>query len=146
MRTKIKPMKAPDYIPEKEARILAAMFQANSHMQVGNDFRLYSRDTNGNKVKLKSWFMKIEDLEELLEDSRQKILSQNKALSGIRVYPALQNKNNEGNTVPEYHTLLIVAAYFDSNTGRHENILLGKVQEYVEPCPVQCPSKQTDLL
>jgi len=113
-------------------------YQTNN--QISGRFRLYVRDAHGTEVALKAWWWDIDHVNALVTATNARLATSGKTISGVRIYPALQNKDDQGNTVPDHHTLCIVGTAYDTSTLEHENVQLNNVMEFVRPCPSNCPS------
>ncbi len=125
------------FIDKSRGTTIVRDYKAPSHNMIGSEPRLYTRDNNGQKVSLSAWWIDINDLLAIIAESNTELRKSGKgAVSGIRAYVALQNEDQAGNSVPDYHTLVYVCTH--SQNGNHDNILLDQVQEFVEPCPYNC--------
>lgn len=133
--------KPTDWINLAEAKTIVKDFNKDSHNLVNGVPRLYFTQ-GGAKKKLKSWWISIEDINDLVRETNSKL--NGKTVSGLRIYPALQTKDQHGNTVEEYHTVVILGT--EQVGTEHNNVLLDQVQEYVETCPNLCSSPSTEIV
>jgi hypothetical protein len=136
---------AKPFIPKARGKQLVQSFKNPNHNILGSEPRLYTRDGNGDKVALNAWWIDLNDLLAIIAESNTELRKLGKGpVSGIRAYVALQDEDQAGNSVPDYHTLVYVCTH--SRSGNHDNILLDEVQEFVEPCPYNCNKDMTQEL
>lgn len=125
------------YIPQIEGKRIVREYQDDKHSKIGTEFRLYARSSSGQKVKLKAWWVSLADINQIIGDTNAFIASSGRTVSGLRFYPSLQDKNEQGQTVADYHALTYVATVQDSS-GNQDNALLTEVMEFTVPCPNAC--------
>jgi hypothetical protein len=126
------------YISANDGKKIVRNYQNDSHSKIGSEWRLYTRDASGEKIKLKSWWISIADLNQIIADTTAYLQANNKGpLTGVRFYPSLQSKNEQGTMVPDYHTLTYVCTYQAPN-GSQDNVLLANVMDFCQPCPTFC--------
>lgn len=108
--------------------------------KINGRFRLYVRDAHGTEVALKAWWWDITRVNALVAATNARLAPSGKTISGVRIYPALQNKDDQGNVVPDHHTLCILGAEYNAVTQTQDNVQLNDVQEFVHTCPSNCSS------
>jgi hypothetical protein len=59
-------------------------------------------------------------------------------VSGFRMYVALRDKDDQGQSIPDEHTLVFAATVKDATLDEHDNIRVADLAEYVRPCPKIC--------
>lgn len=132
-------------ITKAEADRIVREFQKPAHNNVTNSSgvtepRLYVRDNGGNLVPLKALWFSLRDINQLINNSQDKLDQSHKKadVSGLRFYPALQDKDKAGNSVGNHHTLVVCATVEDSS-GNQNNIIPSQgLLEFARPCPDEC--------